>query len=159
MLQEIQLVYEVAHAKALYARMNKSDEPEKHAQELQDQAKKAARYCLDMGGSERDVQHLNAEIIENAGMFYIERDGNNKARKKVCEAFENHGIRTHSRVYYMPEQMGEILLSLDETTRELEAVVKAEKKRIENTTPAAETAPAQEAKPAKTNKPKPPSGW
>lgn len=163
MLQEIQLVYEVAHAKALYARMNKSDEPEKHARELQEQAKKAAKFCLDMGGSERDVQHMNAEIIENAGMFYVEsnENGRNKARHKVYRAFEDHGIRTHSRLYYMPEQVADILMTLDETTRELEAVVAAEKKRIQNTTPATETAAAGENKTAKTARPKPkaPSDW
>jgi hypothetical protein len=164
MLQEIQLVYEVAHAKALYARMNKSDEPEKHARELQDQAKKAAKFCLEMGGSERDVQHLNAEIIENAGMFYIEgsENGRKKERQKVYNAFEKHGIRTHSRLYYMPDQVGEILLSLDETTRELEAVVAAEKKRIENATPTAQDEKAEEskiAKPASRSKPKAPSDW
>lgn len=149
MLDEIHLVYEVAYAKALYAKLNRSDEPEKHQEELSKKVKDAARHCRTvLGGTETDIQRMQSEIIENNPRFCIASD--EKKRPAMYTLFRKHEIGTSHDLYFMPDQVGEILKALDNTTAELEKVIADEKKRIQNVTP---ESVALEARKANSNNP------
>lgn len=144
--KEAQLVFEIAYAKSRFKTFQAADEDDASnaRAQLDKQVRIAVAACRRLGGSEADVQRLNAEVING------ETDKTTIRERKGYESLTQYASWSYRAVTYVPNSLLDPLVSLDKMGKHLERAIAEEQKRI-NRTPVG-AAPAAPASPSPAGK-------
>ena len=126
--KDARLSFEVAHAKCLFEKFNQAepDLAQGMRKKFEAQTEKAAALCRHLGGSEADIQRINAEVI--SGKMHA-----HNLRERGYKTLASNYSWGHNPCYYLPDSLLNPLVTLMDMGKQLDRAIEAEQARINRT--------------------------